>query len=288
MINADEIAGILKQQIANFKQQVHEDQVGTVIQVGDNIARIYGLRSVQMSELVEFSNGLYGIAMNLEEDNVGVVIMGSDVSIKEGDRVKRTGRIISVPVGMATVGRVVNALGQPIDDKGPIDTKQYRTLENVAPTVIERQPVKQALQTGIKAIDALIPIGKGQRELIIGDRGTGKTAIALDAIVNQKGQNVFCIYVAIGQKTSTIASVMQTLSEFGAMEYTTIVAASSNEPATLKYIAPYAGCAMGEHLMYEGKDVLIIYDDLSKHAVAYREISLLLRRPPGREAYPGD
>ncbi|HVA37179.1 MAG TPA: F0F1 ATP synthase subunit alpha [Candidatus Dormibacteraeota bacterium] len=288
MINADEIAGILKQQIANFKQEVHEDQVGTVIQVGDNIARVYGLTSVQMSELVEFGNGLFGIAMNLEEDNVGVVVMGSDTGIKEGDRVKRTGRIISVPVGTAVVGRVVNALGQPIDDKGPIETKQYRTIENVAPSVVERQPVKQPLQTGIKAIDALIPIGKGQRELIIGDRGTGKTAIALDTIVNQKGKDVFCIYVAIGQKTSTIASVVQTLSEFGAMAYTTVVVASSNEPASLKYIAPYAGCAMGEHMMYEGKDVLIIYDDLSKHAVAYREISLLLRRPPGREAYPGD
>ncbi len=288
MINADEIAGILKAQIANYKSSVHEDQVGTVIEVGDNIARIYGLEAAQASELVEFPNGVQGIVLNLEEDNVGVVIMGADTDIKEGDIVRRTGRIASVPVGAELLGRVVNPLGQPVDGKGPIVSKQYRTIENTAPTVIERQPVKQPLQTGIRAIDALIPIGKGQRELIIGDRATGKTAIALDTIVNQKGKNVFCIYVAIGQKNSTIAALAQTLEKYGAMAYTTIVTVSSAEPAALKYIAPFAGCAMGEHLMYEGKDVLIIYDDLTKHAQAYREVSLLLRRPPGREAYPGD
>ena len=288
MINADEIAGILKAQIANFKTDLHEDQVGTVIEVGDNIARIYGLAAAQQSELVEFPNGLQGIVLNLEEDNVGVVIMGPDTDIKEGDRVKRTGRIVSVPVGEALLGRVVNPLGIPVDGKGPVKTSKYRTIENTAPKVIERQPVKQPLQTGIKAIDALIPIGKGQRELIIGDRSTGKTAIALDAIINQKGRNVFCIYVAIGQKSSTIASVAQILEKRGAMDYTTIVVVNADEPAALKYIAPYSGCAMGEELMYQGKDVLIIYDDLTKHAQAYREVSLLLRRPPGREAYPGD
>lgn len=288
MINADEIAGILKQQIANFNVDLQDDQIGTVIEVGDNIARIYGLNAAQASELVEFPNGLQGIVLNLEEDNVGVVILGADTDIKEGDQVKRTGRIVSVPVGPSLLGRVVNPLGQPVDGKGPVATRRYRTIENTAPTVIERQPVKQPVQTGIRAIDALIPIGKGQRELIIGDRGTGKTAVALDTIINQKGKDVFCIYVAIGQKTSTIASVTQILEQKGAMEYTTIVTVSSSEPAALQYIAPYAGCAMGEELMYGGKDVLIVYDDLSKHARAYREVSLLLRRPPGREAYPGD
>src|SRR5579872_2530576 len=288
MINADEIAGILKQQIASFNTDLKEDQVGTVIEVGDSIARVYGLDAVQFSELVEFPNGLEGIVLNLEEDNVGVIIMGPDEDIKEGDRVRRTGRIASVPVGEALLGRVVNPLGQPIDGKGPIDTKKYRTIENTAPTVIERQPVKQPLQTGLRAIDALVPIGRGQRELIIGDRGSGKTAIAIDAIINQKDQGVFCIYVAIGQKNSTVASLAQTLEKQGAMKYTTIVSVSSAEPAALKYIAPFAGCAMGEELMYQGKDVLIIYDDLTKHAQAYREVSLLLRRPPGREAYPGD
>jgi len=288
MINADEIAGILKQQIASFNTDLKEDQVGTVIQVGDSIARVYGLEAAQFSELVEFPNGLEGIVLNLEEDNVGVIIMGPDDDIKEGDRVRRTGRIASVPVGEAMLGRVVNPLGQPIDGKGPIETRKYRTIENVAPTVVERQPVKQPLQTGLRAIDALIPIGRGQRELIIGDRGTGKTAIAIDTIINQKDQNVFCIYVAIGQKNSTVAALAQTLEKYGAMHYTTIVSVSSSEPAALKYIAPYAGCAMGEELMYAGKDVLIIYDDLTKHAQAYREVSLLLRRPPGREAYPGD
>ncbi|MHB8141284.1 MAG: F0F1 ATP synthase subunit alpha [Vulcanimicrobiaceae bacterium] len=288
MINADEIAGILKHQIESFKAELHEDEVGTVIEVGANLARIYGLRSVCASELVEFPNGLLGVALNLEEDNVGVVILGPDHDIKEGDRVRRTGRIASVPVGEALLGRVVNALGEPIDGKGPIDTHKYRTIENVAPGVVARQPVKQPLQTGIRAIDALIPIGKGQRELIIGDRSTGKTAIAVDAIINQKGCNVFCIYVAIGQKNSTVAALAQILEQKGAMEYTTIVAASPSEAAALRWIAPFSGCAMGEELMYAGKDVLIVYDDLTKHAQSYREMSLLLRRPPGREAYPGD
>jgi F-type H+-transporting ATPase subunit alpha len=288
MINADEIAGILKQQIANYKTDVNESQIGTVIEAGDNICRVYGLDDVQQSELVEFSGGIQGIALNLEEDNVGVVVMGDITQIKEGDQVRRTGRIASVPVGKALLGRVVNPLGEPVDGKGPIETKKYRTIENTAPTVVQRQGVKQPLQTGIRAIDALIPIGKGQRELIIGDRGTGKTAIAIDTIINQKGQNVFCIYVAIGQKNSTVASVAQTLEKAGALEYTTIVTVSSAEPAALKYIAPFAGCAMGEELMYAGNDVLIIYDNLTQHAIAYREVSLLLRRPPGREAYPGD
>jgi F-type H+/Na+-transporting ATPase subunit alpha len=288
MINADEIAGILKRQIADYQSTIHEDQVGTVIAVGSSIARIYGLDAVQQSELVEFPNGLQGIVLNLEEDNVGVIILGPDTEIKEGMQVRRTGRIVSVPVGEALLGRVVDPLGQPVDGKGPIATRKYRTIENTAPTVIERQPVKQPLQTGIRAIDALIPIGKGQRELIIGDRQTGKTAIAIDTIINQKGNNVFCIYVAIGQKTSTVAALSQILEHHGALEYTTIVAVGPAESPALKYIAPYAGCAMAEELMYAGKDVLIIYDDLTKHAIAYREVSLLLRRPPGREAYPGD
>jgi F-type H+-transporting ATPase subunit alpha len=288
MINADEIAGILKGQIANFTSEVHEDQVGTVIEVGSNIARVYGLEAVQQSELVEFPNGLQGIALNLEEDNVGVIILGADTDIKEGQQVRRTGRIVSVPVGEALLGRVVDPLGNPIDGKGAIETKKYRTIENTAPGVVQRQPVKQPLQTGIRAIDALIPIGKGQRELIIGDRQVGKTAIAIDTIINQKGRNVFCIYVAIGQKNSTVAALAQILEKNGALEYTTIVATGPSEAPALKYIAPYAGCAMGEELMYQGKDVLIVYDDLTKHAQAYREVSLLLRRPPGREAYPGD
>ncbi len=288
MINADEIAGILKNQIANFRSEVHEDEVGTVIEVGANIARVYGLDKVQQSELVEFQNGLQGIALNLEEDNVGVVILGPDAEIKEGQQVRRTGRIVSVPVGEQLLGRVVDPLGNPVDDKGPIDTRKYRTIENVAPGVVQRQPVKQPLQTGIRAIDALIPIGKGQRELIIGDRSTGKTAIAIDTIINQRGKDVFCIYVAIGQKNSTVAAIAQTLDHYGALPYTTIVTVGPSEAPALKYIAPYAGCAMGEELMYGGKDVLIVYDDLTKHAQAYREVSLLLRRPPGREAYPGD
>ena len=288
MINADEIAGILKGQIASYKTGNNESEVGTVIEVGDNIARIYGLESVQQSELVEFPNGLQGIALNLEEDNVGVIILGADTDIKEGQQVRRTGRIVSVPVGEALLGRVVDPLGNPIDGKGAIETKKYRTIENTAPGVVQRQGVKQPLQTGIRAIDALIPIGKGQRELIIGDRQVGKTAIAIDTIINQKGRNVFCIYVAIGQKNSTVAALAQILEKNGALEYTTIVATGPSEAPALKYIAPYAGCAMGEELMYQGKDVLIVYDDLTKHAQAYREVSLLLRRPPGREAYPGD
>ncbi|HEY5258166.1 MAG TPA: F0F1 ATP synthase subunit alpha [Candidatus Baltobacteraceae bacterium] len=288
MINADEIAGLLKQQIASFTSDIQEDEVGTVIEVGANLARVYGLRGVRASELVEFANGLQGVALNLEEDNVGVVILGSDKDIKEGDRVRRTGRIASVPVGPALLGRVVNALGQPIDGKGPIETKKYRTIENTAPSVVQRQGVKQPLQTGIRAIDALIPIGKGQRELIIGDRSTGKTAIAIDTIINQKGRNVFCIYVAIGQKNSTVAALSQVLEAKGAMEYTTIVAVSPAEAAALRWLAPFAGCAMGEEMMIGGKDVLIVFDDLTKHAQSYREMSLLLRRPPGREAYPGD
>jgi F-type H+-transporting ATPase subunit alpha len=288
MINADEIAGILRQQIESFKTQLQEDEVGTVIEVGANLARIYGLRGVRASELVEFPNGLQGVALNLEEDNVGVVIMGPDKDIKEGDKVRRTGRIASVPVGEATLGRVVNPLGEPLDGKGPVETKRYRTIENIAPNVVQRQSVKQPLQTGIRAIDALIPIGKGQRELIIGDRSTGKTAIAIDTIINQKGRNVFCIYVAIGQKNSTVAALSQILEQKGAMAYTTIVCVSPSEAAALRWMAPFAGCAMAEELMYSGKDVLIIYDDLTKHAQSYREMSLLLRRPPGREAYPGD
>jgi len=288
MINADEIAGILKQQIQSFKTELQEDEIGTVIEVGANLARVYGLRGVRSSELVEFANGLQGVALNLEEDNAGVVIMGPDADIREGDKVRRTGRIASVPVGEALLGRVVNPLGEPLDGKGPIETRRYRTIENVAPTVVQRQSVKQPLQTGIRAIDMLIPIGKGQRELIIGDRSTGKTAIAIDTILNQKGAGVYCIYVAIGQKNSTVAALSQVLEQKGAMAYTTIVAVSPSEAAALRWMAPFAGCAMAEELMYAGKDVLIVYDDLTKHAQSYREMSLLLRRPPGREAYPGD
>ena len=283
MINADEISGLLKQQIASFKSDVREDEVGTVIEVGANLARVYGLRGIRSSELVEFPNGLQGVALNLEEDNVGVVILGPDKDIKEGDKVRRTGRIASVPVGEALLGRVVDALGAPVDGKGPIDTKKYRTIENTAPNVVERQGVKQSLPTGIRAIDALIPIGKGQRELIIGDRSTGKTAIAIDTIINQKGRNVFCIYVAIGQKNSTIAALSQVLEQKGAMEYTTIVTVSPAEAAALRWLAPFAGAAMGEELMYQGKDVLIVFDDLTKHAQSYREMSLLLRRPLSNE-----
>jgi F-type H+-transporting ATPase subunit alpha len=288
VINADEIAGLLKSQIASFKSELREDEVGTVISVGANLARVYGLRGVRFSELVEFPSGLQGVALNLEDDNVGVVIMGSDAEIQEGDKVRRTGRIASVPVGEALLGRVVDPLGQAIDGKGTIEATRYRTVENTAPTVVQRQGVFQPLQTGIRAIDALVPIGKGQRELIIGDRSTGKTAIVIDTIINQKGRNVFCIYVAVGQKNSTVSAIAQILEQKGAMEYTTIVTASPSDAAALRWIAPFAGCAMGEELLYAGKDVLIIYDDLTKHAQSYREMSLLLRRPPGREAYPGD
>ena len=288
MINADEIAGILKAQIKSARTQVREDEVGTVIEVADSVARVYGLTSVELNELVQFPNGLFGIAFNLEEDNVGVVILGPDNEIKEGDTVRRTDRIISVPVGDGVVGRVVNPLGQPLDDKGPVNTTKSRPVETQAPGVVQRQPVHEPLQTGIKAIDALVPIGRGQRELIIGDRQTGKTALALDSIINQKGKGVICIYVAIGQKASTVAQVYKILTDIGAMDYTTIVAANASDPASLRYIAPYAGCAMAQELMYAGKHVLVVYDDLSKHAQAYREISLVLRRPPGREAYPGD
>jgi len=287
-IRTDEITSIIKQQILRYESKLEFSDVGTVMKVGDGIARIYGLEKCMASELLEFPNGVYGMALNLEEDNVGCVILGSDVGIKEGDIVKRTGRIVEVPVGEALIGRVVNALGQPIDGKGPINTDKFRPIEAIAPSVVDRRSVCEPLQTGIKAIDSMIPIGRGQRELIIGDRQTGKTAIAIDTILNQKGENVICIYVAIGQKASTVAQIVNTLTERGAMDYTIVVVASASEPAPLQYIAPYAGCAMGEEFMYNGKHALVIYDDLSKHAVAYRAMSLLLRRPPGREAYPGD
>jgi F-type H+-transporting ATPase subunit alpha len=287
-IKVEEISELIKQKIEGFKLDFDKDETGIVISVGDGIAQIYGLENVMYNELIEFPENIMGIALNLEEDNVGAIILGEGFKIKEGDIVRRTGRIISVPAGEALVGRVVNPLGEPLDDKGPIDTKTFMPIERIAPGVIDRQPVKEPLQTGIKSIDAMIPIGRGQRELIIGDRQTGKTAIALDTIVNQKGQNVICVYVAIGQKQSTVAQVVKTLEETGAMEYSIVVVASASSPASLQYIAPYSGCAMGEYFRDNEKHSLLIYDDLSKHAVAYREISLLLRRPPGREAYPGD
>lgn len=287
-IRPEEITSILSQQIENYESELQEFDVGTVIQVGDNIARIHGLNMVQAGEMLEFPKGIYGLALNLEEDNVGCVILSDAKDIQEGDIVKRTGKIIQVPAGPELIGRVVNPLGQPLDGKGSIGTQTFRTIEFVAPKVIERQPVKQPLQTGIKCIDALVPIGRGQRELIIGDRQTGKTAIAIDTIINQKRENVICIYVAVGQKTSTVAQVVDVLSKHGAMDYTILVVANAKDPASLLYMAPFAGCAIGEEFMYQGKDVLIIYDDLTKHAQSYREISLLLRRPPGREAYPGD
>ncbi|MCF6093224.1 F0F1 ATP synthase subunit alpha [Microaerobacter geothermalis] len=287
-IKPDEISSIIKQQIEKYKSVVEVVDVGTVIQVGDGIARVHGLENVMAGELLEFSNGVMGMAQNLEEDNVGVIIMGPYTEIREGDQVKRTGRIMEVPVGEALLGRVVNPLGQPVDGLGPIETSEFRPVENRAPGVIDRKSVHEPLQTGIKAIDSMIPIGRGQRELIIGDRQTGKTAVAIDTIINQKGQDVICIYVAIGQKQSTVAGVVETLKKFGAMEYTIVVTASASEPAPLLYLAPYSGVAMGEYFMYKGKHVLCIYDDLSKQAAAYRELSLLLRRPPGREAYPGD
>jgi len=287
-IRADEIARVLRDEIENYDKAVQVSETGYVVTVGDGIARVHGLDKVMAGELIEFPHGVSGIALNLDEDEVGAVLLGEAYAIKEGDEVRRTGRIMSVPVGEALIGRVVNALGQPIDDKGPIDTKEFGPVERIAPGVIDRKPVKEPLQTGIKAIDALIPIGRGQRELVIGDRQTGKTAIALDTIINQKGKGVICIYVAIGQKRSTVAQVVKTLTDHGAMEYTIIVAATASESAALQYLAPYSGCAMGEYFRDRGGHALLIYDDLSKQAAAYREISLLLRRPPGREAFPGD
>ena len=287
-IKADEITKILRAQIENYESKISVDEIGTVISLGDGIARVHGLDKVMAGELISFPHGVAGIAMNLEEDQVGAVLLGDYTEIKEGDEVKRTGRIMSVPVGDAMVGRVVNSLGQPIDDKGPVNTKQFIPVERIAPGVIDRQPVREPMATGLKAIDSMIPIGRGQRELIIGDRQTGKTAVALDTIINSRGNNLICIYCAIGQKRSSIAQVVKTLSDFGAMEYTIVVAASASEPAPMQYIAPYAACAIGEYFRDNGKHALVIYDDLSKHAASYREISLLLRRPPGREAYPGD
>jgi F-type H+/Na+-transporting ATPase subunit alpha len=287
-IRADEITQVLRQEIENYEGAVNVSETGFVISVGDGIARVYGLETAMAGELIEFPHNVSGIALNLEEDQVGAVLLGDYTEIKEGDEVRRTGRIMSVPVGNALIGRVVNAIGHPIDNKGPVDTTEFFGIERIAPGVIDRQPVKEPLQTGIKAIDAMIPIGRGQRELIIGDRQTGKTAIALDTIINQKGGDVICIYVAVGQKRSTVAQVVKTLEDHGAMEYTIVVAATASDPAPMQYIAPYSGCAMGEYFRDTSRHALVIYDDLSKHAAAYREISLLLRRPPGREAFPGD
>ena len=287
-LRPEEISSVIKEQIKNYTAKLETTDVGTVIQVADGIARIHGLENAMQGELLEFPGEVYGMVMNLEEDNVGVVLLGDSRAVNERDVVKTTGRVVEVPVGDALTGRVVNALGQPIDEKGPIDTDKYRPVERVAYGVIDRQAVDTPVQTGIKAIDSMVPIGRGQRELIIGDRQTGKTAIAVDTIINQKGQNMHCIYVAIGQKASTVAGIVKTLKEHDAMEYTTVVASTASELAPLQYIAPYAGCAIGEEWMERGEDVLIIYDDLSKHATAYRTLSLLLRRPPGREAYPGD
>ena len=287
-LKPEEISSVIKEQIKRYAAQLEVADVGTVIQVADGIARIHGLDNAMQGELLEFPGEVYGMVLNLEEDNVGAVLLGNQKNINEGDTVKTTGRVVEVRVGDAMLGRVVNALGQPIDGKGPIETDRYRQIERVASGVISRKSVDTPLQTGIKAIDSMVPIGRGQRELIIGDRQTGKTAIAIDTIINQKGQNVKCIYVAIGQKASTVASLVKTLEEFGAMSYTTVVASTASELAPLQYIAPYAGCAIGEEWMEAGQDVLIVYDDLSKHAAAYRTLSLLLKRPPGREAYPGD
>ncbi len=287
-LKPEEISSVIKEQIKNYSKELETSEVGTVIQVADGIARVHGLEKAMQGELLEFPGEVYGMVMNLEEDNVGAVLLGANKNINEGDTVKTTGRVVEVPVGDAMLGRVVNALGQPIDGKGPIQSDKTRPIERVASGVISRKSVDTPLQTGIKAIDAMVPIGRGQRELIIGDRQTGKTAIAIDTIINQKGQGVNCIYVAIGQKASTVANIVKSLSEYGAMDYTTVVASTASELAPLQYIAPYAGCAIGEEWMESGKDVLIIYDDLSKHATAYRTLSLLLRRPPGREAYPGD
>ena len=287
-LNPEEISSVIKDQIERYASALEVSDVGTVIQVADGIARVHGLSNAMQGELLEFPGEVYGMVLNLEEDNVGAVLLGSHRNINEGDIVKTTGRVVEVPVGDEMLGRVVNALGQPIDGKGPIQTDKFRQIERVASGVITRKSVDTPLQTGIKAIDSMVPIGRGQRELIIGDRQTGKTAIAIDTIINQKGQNVKCIYVAIGQKASTVATIVKTLEEFGAMSYTTVVAATASELAPLQYIAPYSGCAIGEEWMEKGEDVLVVYDDLSKHATAYRTLSLLLRRPPGREAYPGD
>jgi F-type H+-transporting ATPase subunit alpha len=288
MIKAEEISEIIKRQLQGYEAEVDLQEAGRVIEVGDGIARVYGLENALAGELLEFPGQVYGLVLNLEADNVGAVLLGSDTEIKEGDAVTRTRRIAQVPVGEALVGRVVNALGQPVDGKGPIDAKEFRPIERYAPGVVDRRGVKEPLQTGLKAIDAMIPIGRGQRELIIGDRQTGKTAIGVDTVINQKGQGVYCFYVAIGQKRSTVAQVVKVLEDSGAMAYTTVVVASASESAPLQYIAPYAGCAMGEYFRDSGRHALCIYDDLSKHAQAYRQLSLLLRRPPGREAYPGD
>jgi F-type H+-transporting ATPase subunit alpha len=287
-IRSEEISGIIEKQIKDYDKKVEVNETGVVLSVGDGIARLYGLEKAMAGELLEFSHGVMGMVLNLEEDNVGAALLGEDRHVKEGDIVKRTGRIVQVPVGEPLIGRVVDPLGQPLDGKGPIDAKEYRNIEEKAPGVVWRLPVKEPLQTGVKAIDSMIPIGRGQRELIIGDRQTGKTALALDTIVNQAGKDVYCFYVAIGQKQSTVAQVVDKLRQYGAMEYTTVVSATASEPAPLQYIAPYAGCTMGEYFRDTKRHALCIYDDLSKHAVAYRQMSLLLRRPPGREAYPGD
>lgn len=287
-IRPEEISSVIKKQIENYRTDLDISEMGTVVYIGDGIARIHGLQKAMSGELLEFPGDVYGMVLNLEEDSVGAVILGDYTKLKEGDTVKRTGRITQVPVGEGMVGRVVNALGQPVDGKGPIEAEDHRNIESAAPGVTQRKSVHEALQTGLKALDSMVPIGRGQRELIIGDRGTGKTAVAIDTIINQKDSDVYCIYVAIGQKNSTVAGVVETLRQAGAMDYTTVVMATASEPAPMLYIAPYAGCSIGEHFMYNGKHVLVVYDDLSKHAVAYREMSLLLRRPPGREAYPGD
>lgn len=287
-LNPEEVSSIIKKEVQGFETKLEMESVGTVLQVGDGIARIWGLEDVMMSELIEFPGEIIGMVLNLEEDSVGAAIFGDVTGIKEGDTVRRTGKVASIPVGDAMIGRVINPIGKPIDGKGPIVAEESRPLEGRAPGVTERQPVKEPVQTGIIAIDSMIPIGRGQRELIIGDRGTGKTALAIDTIINQKETDIFCIYVAIGQKVSTVAKVVKTLEDHGAMEYTTVVAANASDPAPMQYIAPYAGCTLGEFFMVKGKHVLCVYDDLSKHATAYRQLSLLLRRPPGREAYPGD
>ncbi|MDD5427767.1 MAG: F0F1 ATP synthase subunit alpha [Candidatus Omnitrophica bacterium] len=287
-IRPEEVTSIIKKELEKYRTRLRVESIGTVLQVGDGIALVYGLDDVMVGELVQFPGNIMGIVLNLEEDKVGIVILGSEKNIREGDIVKRTGKIAQVPVGKALLGRVINALGMPIDGKGPIATNKYRPIESPAPTIVQRQPVKEPLQTGIKAIDSMIPIGRGQRELIIADRQTGKTAIAIDTIINQKGKGVYCIYVAIGQKMSSVVAISEVLEKAGAMEYTIIVSASSRATASMQYIAPYAGCAIAEEFMYAGKHVYVVYDDLSKHAQAYRQLSLLLRRPPGREAYPGD